>query len=418
MLLPRADGFVERPITVAHYRFLHARDWLDEWQRAHGPAKSTTIEGAPELAVPAAVDTGVRARDVLAPLDPVRKLFDRPPVSRVIPPRVPDALARATGRAKRAGRDRTPILDALAIPAPAGRGLESTPLGSRPGGAFLDPVAAQAGGLLRLAHGSDEDNVVATWRGTLQPIFIPAGQILTGPVDRVVARPVWLPPGRGNREQRTVIPCHVVENLPDASPLEPPQLSPWVAGPTIRSLLAAGASAAEVKQAARQQVAAHNRIYQGVPRALDFGAWSLLAVYGGKAGSANLERARQTPWGSHAGFVALDARGRLVGVEIVHLTGEHRDLLLSRLWHGYVVEASLRHLGASPDAVAAPGEGLEETMRIVARADTGLRTPEGFRPVGGTRVSSLEIPAIGLALHVLDVHGKPKVVSALSAADR
>ncbi len=404
--LPSFDGQLARTLPVKTYRYLYERGLIREWTLSVQQRGSRTVESGRTSPEPTARETGKVAREMLEPMPGLRgtkigSLFERPAMQ--LPVNV---------RARRV-RDAKPAVSPLA----------STPLdpnpaaGSRDQG-FLDPVVAQsqARKQLTLKEGKDAGSVIALVEGTTQPIFIPAGQLLTGgKADRVVAQPVWLPPAAATTPY--VIPCRVVEQYPDGNGEEEPMIQPWIAGPTIRALLAAGASQAEVKEAARLQVEAfvskQKKRYLG-------DNWSLAHIYGhhtSKTNMASLTRGYRVRK-DDAGFVVTDNQDRVLGVEIVRLKGPAAEALLHRLWFSYALEGILRVRGTSTQAVAAPSEGIREAMRVIVNHNGSFRMPTGFTQIDRTRVSSVEVEAAGLHIHALEAYGKPTVVSALSSPTR
>ena len=244
-------------------------------------------------------------------------------------------------------------------------------------------------------------------KDTSLPIFIPAGQFLSGGfADRVVAQPIWLPPSKGKTPH--VIPCRVVQSFVEGKGA--PKLSRYVAGPTIRALLASGASQEVVKEAARRIVALRS------PDLADsWDAWSLLDVYGHSAAAKNYEAYRKAiNWKGRCGFVVSDARGALVGFECVKFKGEASQELLMRLWMGYVAEALLRDRPQASEALAPSSDALSQAFRRIVSSVAEFRMPAGFDPSQGWRVSSLEIYATGLHLQALELGDRAMVVSGLS----
>ena len=198
------------------------------------------------------------------------------------------------------------------------------------------------------------------------------------------------------------------------------QPSAAIAGPTIRALLAAGASPTAVKQAAHRLVELAR-----APTADMFGDWSLLEVYGGIFGSTYERHYRSNmDWKrGMGGFVVRDAKGRLVGMESVRFEGASAQELLLRLWVGYAAEAKLRDDSFKKHkrdpavvaaAIAPPADDLSSAFRRIAEHDADFRMPPGFDATQGWRVSSLEIVVAGLHFQALEVAGNPVVISGMS----
>jgi hypothetical protein len=229
----------------------------------------------------------------------------------------------------------------------------------------------------------------------------------------VVAQPIWLPPTRTKKPY--LIPCRVVENYPDGNARDVPRLTPWIAGPTIRALLAAGASQDAVKEAARAQVAA---VFGG--EGLWPGSnWTLLNVYGEKAGQAvKLAEIRRYAgrWKNEAGFVATDGDGRYLGTEVLRFEGAAAHDLLSRLLLSYWTEADLRDRSKAKHVFAKPATGLPHVYDPLVQSRGHFQKPRGFVQPLGARVSSLHVPSAGVHLHALEVGGKPAAVSSLRSA--
>ena len=275
----------------------------------------------------------------------------------------------------------------------------------------LDPLRAQGLGLLRLEpSGYDVATVLAVVEGTELPILLSAGQLLTGGVtDRVVARSTWLP-ASPKRPSVFKVPCAVVRS---GSPRAEGgiRLTPFVAGPTLRALLAEGASP--------QAVLAHVRALRGLP-ALGRGGpdWSLLDLYDEARDGAALAHPQFLAFTAQtgAGFVATDSFGRLLGLEHVALEGETGVLLARRLLHGYTKEAGWRRLGAGR-VLAIPGEHAGRALARVRTGTNPLQVPPvapAFEVPGVSRATFADADLeAGLALEALRVDGRTAVVSLL-----
>jgi hypothetical protein len=269
----------------------------------------------------------------------------------------------------------------------------------------LDPWHAQGLGLLSFQpSGYDRETVLAIVEGNELPILLPAGQLLTGgETDRVVARSTWLPASL----QQTVIkvPCAIVRSGEKRAE-GGIRLTRYVAGPSLRALLAEGASP--------QAVLAHVRALRGLPMAGRTGLeWSLLDLFEGSSPSAEIV---QFSAQAGAGFLAADSFGRLLGLEHVALKGEPGMLLVQRLLLGYTKEASWRRLGGNR-VLALPGEAAHAALGRVRTATTPLLVPPvplGQELPGVDRATFVEAELdAGLALEALRVEGRTAIVSLL-----
>jgi anti-sigma factor RsiW len=424
---PRIDEPGQRLVTIRALNFLHDRGYLEEWKRwtpAPHQAPSTTVVSAPTIRQA----TGMTAADMLAPMPGVdqelNSLFRRGRLSAfgVQPAKLPSQNAAASAS----------LLEAwpLQLDRKADTGaLRSGPMGSGAPGAgapraFLDPLKAEANRQLRLREEDDgEGSIVFLVEGTSEPILIPAGQFIDGGFGaRVVAETVWLPASKG--ETPRIVRCRMVENAALGEPKGHPTLVPHIAGPTIRALLAAGASQVEVRAAARRIYALRQHAEYDL-----FNGWNLLDVYGGATGQRYGEIfAGKLDWRTgRGGFVVRDAGGNLVGAEVLRFQGPAAEALLARLWVGYVVEAVLRHGRLYPDnpelarskaevdaALAPSSDELTAALHRIASHSAVFRMPRGFDASQGWRISGLEIVAAGLQLHALEVANQPAYVSILS----
>ena len=202
-------------------------------------------------------------------------------------------------------------------------------------------------------------------------------------------------------------------------------LAPYVVGPTIRAMLAANASPADVKAAAARIIALY------LPKKYDmFRPWSLLDLYGGKAAKKHYEGFRKrVNWKlGRGGFVARDGEGALVGIESVRFEGAAAEELVMRLWMGYFTEAWLRHMRIHPTAdpavrrdpadvqkaLAPSSDELSKALRRIASHGAVFRMRGEHDPKQEWCVSSLEIVSAGLHFHALEVADRPMVVSAVS----
>ena len=424
---PYLDEPGQRLITVKAFNWLHEggrKNYLQEWKRAAPqPHEAGSTTGEFRRRPAERLPTDMTAADMLAPMPGV----DRELKSLFMGGRFGAFFAIQPSEA-RAGRKKR-----IANPAAL---LEAWPLALEPSGlfesgpiraglrSFMDPLKAEANGKLRLREEEDGDgSVVFIVEGTREPIFVPAGQFITGGLGtRVVAEATWLPASRGKTPQ--IVRCRMVQDPASRDGAGFPTLVPYVAGPTIRSLLSAEAAPAVVKDAARRIVA----LWQH-PAYDMFNGWNLLDVYGNQSGKKYYEAFRdKLNWKKgRGGFVVRDARGRLVGIEAVRFEGPAAEELLRRLWTGYVAEALLRHGRLHPenrafqrtraevDAALAPSsDELTQAFRRIAAHDAVFRMPRGFEPGRGFTVSNLEIVAAGLHLHALEVADRPMAISVVS----
>lgn len=289
------------------------------------------------------------------------------------------------------------VLEVRALPGAEAAGAMRS--GRAPAPAALDPLEAQRDGLLRFAlSGRDDASVVAIVRGTRRPIYLPDGQLLAGGgPDRMLARAAWLPAAEA--ETPHLLPCVTVAHDPSRRVEDDRvHLMPWVAGPSLRALLAAGASDAQVLDAAFLLVQA---AYDGVLARWD--RWSLRLLFERAGGArATALHAGLLDWDQARGFVVTGgSAGGFVGLELADLGGGAGRALLLRLYLGYTIEATLRGrdvpsawlsgrgapgLGAALDALAGAAEPLRERP-----AETrGARLLRGAQAGGDFAVGALE----------------------------
>jgi len=425
----RAPGDLQREhpfVTVSALAWLHEKGYLARWVRAGTPASPTR---KPERDVE--TDTRMTARAMLSPMPGIdrelRLLKERPPIIRTLTTKsAVAAKARKSGERPGAG-DLIHLLDGWALPrAPAATDAKTLRSGSEPVASrvrFLDPVAASANGQLSFAESlRGADSVIALVEGTDLPIFIPAGQFLTGGLaDRVLAQPVWLPATRGKKPY--MISCRVVQKFELGDVRAPLVLQREIAGPTLRALLAAGASPREVREGAERILAA----LQGETGTL-LGDWSLYTVHRGMHARVMAALGEtKFRWSDLQGFVVTDARGRFVGSEIVRPGGPAASELLRRLWVSYSLEAGLRQQAREAlagdaarlaKAFAAPRVAPGAILRRLAKHAGTFHLARDVRQPVGARVSSLEVVAAGVALHAVQVAGRPAIVSTLDVYAR
>ncbi len=399
----------DRVVTWSALNFLHERGYLDRWMQASTP-RSATVAGE-RTPVTASRDTGVNANAMLRPMPGIdqelRALQMRPPIIRTYVPKQPGTGAKAKGSAARVH-----LLDGWGLQrAAGGPRLATGPVRVDPARIrFLDPVAANANGQLHFAEsGQGANTVVVIVKDTSGPIYIPAGQFLTGGIaDRVIAHPVWLPPTRGTKP--FIVHCRVVQNFEHGDASQSPRLQPEIVGPTIRALLASGASPRRVKEAAGRMMAS---VYRQRGRML--GDWSLYLLYRGRY-VLEAQHLRNVRFEQLQGFVVTDARGRFVGSELVRTSGHAATELLRRLWVSYSTESAHRAFAANDaEAFAAPTDGLAQVMRRLSTHRGTFRTPRGVEQPERARVSMLEVVAAGVHLHALEIADSPAIVSALSS---
>ncbi len=423
----RDDKADDPLVTVRALSWLHQKGYLGRWVRASTPTSPTLAPKVGPAAAAAAVDTKVSVADMLSPLPGIdremRSLQIRPPIIRS---HTRKESARGTSAKKLKKADLEHLLDGWALPRePAdASGLKS----GRKGAArvrFLDPIEASANGQLHFGEsGQGDGSVVAIVTDTTQPIFIPAGQFITGGIaDRVLTHPVWLPATRGKKPH--LVSCRIVQNFELGDAGGQLVLQPEIAGPSIRALLAAGASAKRVRAAAGRILAAI-----AGKRGTLMGNWSLYSVHRGMHARVmgTLAHAKFS-WSDLQGFVVTDAQGRFLGSEIVRPGGHAATELLRRLWVSYSAEAGqrvqaqrvraegVRAEGAKVrirGSFAAPSDGPGPVMRRLAAHRPTFRMPAGIDQHAGARVSSIEVVAAGVALHAVQVAGSPAMVSIIS----
>ncbi len=400
-------------VTLTALNFLHQKGYLKRWMRNATETSPTVV--AKRTPVVTSRSTGVTARSMLQPMPGIdrdlRSLRMRSQMIRVFAPKLMGSAANASKRKA----ERVHLLDGWALAREKSNGgLKSGPLGSArldPSRVtFADPVAANANGQLHFAEsGQGANTVVVIVKGTRQPIYIPAGQFLTGGIaDRVIAHPVWLPATRSKKP--FIVHCRVVQNFEHGDASQPLSLQPEIVGPTIRALLAAGASPRKVKRAAGELMTA---VYRQKGTLL--GDWSLFGLYRGRY-AAEGHTLANVRWDGITGFVITDAHGRFVGSEVVRPTGHAATELLRRLWVSYSTEAGQRHFARERAGFAAPSDGLAQVMRRLAAHDGTFHTPQGVEQRRGARVSAMEIVAAGVHMHALEIAESAAIVSTLSSA--
>lgn len=271
----------------------------------------------------------------------------------------------------------------------------------------LDPLAAQVAGVLRFeASGRDDDHVVALVEGSRLPVLLVAGHLLTGgATDRVLSRSVWLPASA--TRLAVSVPCVSVRAgaRRGESPL---RLTPFVAPPSLRALLSAGAAPSDVLAHARALRAAG----MGGRAPLD---WSLLDLF--EQGRWLDTLANPTLAGAlaaaHDGIVVADADGRFLGLEHVHVGGDAARLLVRRLVVGYQLEALQRRLGKMPTLPELDAR-LDETLAALSVSLSAFPVPP-VAPnavVPGVVRSAADERSAHVALESLEVDGHTVFLSA------
>jgi hypothetical protein len=239
---------------------------------------------------------------------------------------------------------------------------------------FADPLQAEATGQLRFEEGVENDaDVIAFLKHSAYPVFLPAGQILTGGgTSRVVAEATWLPAApRG--ERRSVVPCRWIGTGRGDPAAGTPHLSEAILGPTLRGLLAANVPAVIWRRAVmRQWQALLGELDGPDPLAWDLGdvfdsTWMRTALAALR--SSDPRSAWNMP--ELVGFRVLDEAGKVRGIEFVGAAGASARLLLTRLYVGYQFEAQLRDRGlpfpvAELDTAALGKELIEGTHTLLA----------------------------------------------------
>lgn len=271
----------------------------------------------------------------------------------------------------------------------------------------IDPLDAQEDGQLVFEdHDLERDTVLVRATGTSGPIFIPAGQVLTGGLtDRVTARPLWIHP-TPQGEQRYRLPCMPIRRGPDRTDgRERVRLTRWIVGPSLRSLLAQGVPAETFLDVAERQARA-----SGLASAA-FGRFSLLDVF--QSPASPVLDARAAWQGAfqgdpYAGFVVTRDADEVLGIEVVRFTGAAASKLLARLWVGYQLEAWLR-TGVREEerrALAPSARVLEETLRRLARSTNEFhgKSDEHLVRVSGADIehSRLQFQAVELGKRAAD----------------
>ena len=198
-----------------------------------------------------------------------------------------------------------------------------------------DLARAMGDGAASLRPGTGDD-VVLIADGLRHPVFLPRGELIGGgSVDRVVARPTWIPATAGR--ERFLIPCLPVSSVHDEMPFRAVGL---VAGPEIRRLLATeGAGRDEVLTAVMRQTPATGMTY------------SLLDWYDDPELRRVVKaRSRQIHRLGWRGFMVSERTGELRGIEVTSLPVGAAADLMARLWVGYLIEdAVTRHADAAEE---------------------------------------------------------------------
>ncbi len=422
---PNVASIEPRLVPQSTYRYLQQSDILERWRTnstPRSPSVAPSDEARPsQTPTPAVAGTGVLPKAMLGAMPgithPLRLGKQRSLIT--FPGMHPFQHARTKSGKPKSTKGLPALLELRAL----GQGssgvaglLKSGPLagGARP---FLDPIVAAANGQLRFAESHDQaGRIVAFVQNTGVPIFIPAGQFITdGHGDRVVRHPIWLPPSKSTTPH--LIECFVVQGMPNVDAKGDPRLSPLVAGPTIRALLASGAGQADVKAAAAAICKAHRELYGALFR--DW-KWSLRETYAAMsnqgAGANGTDVYARIRWQGAQGFLATDGRGRMLGFELLRAEGPAADALLGRLARGYAAEAIWRIQSEDlRKAFAAPSDDASRVLRLLAEHPADFRIPDGVTEAPGARTSTLELEASGLHLHALEVGQAPLFVSALAA---
>ena len=419
---PYAVGGDTRVVPERTYRWLEDQGILKRW-RDNGTQTSPTVV-ATERARPSEVPTtgiqatGVLAKDMLRPMTgithPLRMAKQRRLVT--VPGMHPFNQARTKSGKAKSTKGLPALLELRAITDPVAGipGLRSGPLGEV-NRDFLDPIAAAANGQLRFSESDHAGRIVALVENTTKPILIPAGQFVRGGYgDRVVRHPIWLPASKGITPH--VVECFVVQGLPHVKPEGEPRLDTTIAGPTIRALLASGASQTEVKARAKAICKAHHELYGAPFREWN---WSLRTFYGATLksgrGADGFEAFGRIRWQGSHGFLATDAQGRFLGFELLRIAGPSAEALLERLWRGYAVEAIWRIQSNNlRDAFAAPSDGADRVLGLLGEHPASFRIPDGVTDVERARTSTLALEASGVELHALEVANRPALVSGLT----
>lgn len=420
---PYAAGSAPRVVPERTYRWLDEQGILKRW-RDNGTQTSPTVvatRGARPSETPSTGirATGVLAKDMLRPMSgithPLRPSKQRRLVT--VPGMHPFTKNRTKSGKPKSTRGLPTLLELRALTDPVGNipGLRSGPLGEV-NRDFLDPIAAAANGQLRFSESDHAGRVVALVQNTTKPILIPAGQFIVGGYgDRVLRHPVWLP--ASTKVTPHMLECFVVQGNPHVEAQGKPRLDTTIAGPTLRALLAAGASQADVKAAAKAICKAHHELY-GAP--FREWSWSLRSFYSATLtngrGGDGFEAFGRIRWKGTHGFLATDAQGRFLGFELLRITGPSAEALLDRLWRGYAVEAIWRiQSTALRDAFTAPSDGADRVLDLLGEHPASFRIPDGTSDVDSSRTSTLALEASGVELHALEVAGRPALVSGLTA---
>ncbi|MDJ0973090.1 MAG: zf-HC2 domain-containing protein [Planctomycetota bacterium] len=344
------------------------RQSLQKWLPDLVEPASVAPEAAPTRTTPTAVlgePTGMTVKDLLGPMQglygDVNSFRSAPPALAWEPAagaeaarRVGTVLARGIHRSRGAARPALSSTDGTA---------------ARKAVTVVDPLAAQEDGQLAFEDQELEKSVVIVRVANTQgPIFIPAGQVLSGGVtDRVTAQPLWIPRSP-NGTMRFRLACMPIRRGPDRTEApERVQLTRWIVGPSLRSLLAQG-----VSEQAFLDVAERHFQASGQPRAR-FDAFSLLDVLKNPHSEvldARAEYKQHFDKDPYAGFVFTRGGGEVLGVEVVRFTGDAAGKLLARLWVGYQLEAWLRTGISAGDRRALPRDArrLEGVLHRLRRS--------------------------------------------------
>ncbi len=391
---------LDRIVSPSVLRYLFESGIIYRWMENSGtlPASAASATAAPE--------TGTLSDLTIATaLTPVPGLLNDISPLKVTPPLV--------ARPVRDGRGETvTIIKGLPIHRSKAGPIRLLTSDGEPTRA-VDPIAAQNNGWLRFEEIAHTPNaIVAFVRDSQRPIYIPAGQILTGGVtDRVVAKAVWLSPD----EERTTIECRVVrEGAPRAAGR--PVLTEWIAGPTLRALLYRNAPEDEFRACVAGQV-------HGLGD-----EWSLLDVYEkrkwrsrgrelklGPAIFAEVRASMRRVGGKSglAGFAVVGEGDRVLGIEKTRIHGEAALLLLARLYVGYETEAWERFNNES--YVAKPSDEISTAFKHF-RGHTKRFVLQQRDPSSNVRVSGLADEKTGIRFHAVEVDDEVVAVSAVAEA--
>jgi len=261
-------------------------------------------------------------------------------------------------------------------------------------------------GYLELREAGNDDLVAVVHRAS-RPVFIPAGELISGgQVDRVVLEGILIPATTTARPIIS-IPCAAASS-PGGSHGEQPTPTGMVAGPALRGVLARHPGAEKVRAWIASQVPILDKWGRD---------YSLLDHYDSTVQGANLTMLTSLFLSSGSrGFALTGARGEFVGVEVSDLPRESAAALLARLLWGYTAEADMKARRAQLHGDT-PVERLAARPSVVALLDL-IGSTASFRTrashARGARVLRMIEPHTNAGLEV--VESKPDDGAVLASA--